>query len=81
VILKGEVLEIRNVDGGLHIARKQRHPDEWDPPVALWPGHRRNDVADYPFSPTSDLPHQWVGNSATGKSAAERRGRSPDSGW
>jgi hypothetical protein len=36
-------------------------------------------VADYPFSPTSDLPHQWVGNSATGKSAAERRGRSL--GW
>jgi hypothetical protein len=36
-------------------------------------------VADYPFSPMSDLPHQWVGNSATGKSAAERSGRSR--GW
>jgi hypothetical protein len=43
VILRGEVLEVRNVDGSLHIARKQRHPDEWDPPVALWAGHRRND--------------------------------------
>ena len=38
-------------------------------------------VADYPFSPVSDLPHQWVGNSAEGKSAAERRGRSPGTGW
>ena len=28
VILKGEVLEIRNVDGRLHIARKARHPNE-----------------------------------------------------
>src|SRR4051812_7215949 len=36
--------------------------------------------SDYPFSPMSDLP-QWVGNSAAGKSAAERRGRSRDSGW
>jgi hypothetical protein len=43
VILPGEVLEVRNVDGSLHIARKQRHPDEWDPPVAFWAGHRRND--------------------------------------
>jgi hypothetical protein len=33
-------------------------------------------LADYPFSPISDLPHQWVGKSAAGKSAAERRGRS-----
>jgi hypothetical protein len=33
VILKGEVLEIRNVDGRLHIARQVRHHDEWDPPV------------------------------------------------
>jgi hypothetical protein len=33
VILRGEVLEIRNVDGRLHIARQVRHHDEWDPPV------------------------------------------------
>ena len=33
VILKGEVLEVRNVDGRLHIARKEHHHDEWDPPV------------------------------------------------
>jgi hypothetical protein len=30
VILKGEVLEIFNVGGSLHIARKVRNPDEWD---------------------------------------------------
>jgi hypothetical protein len=33
VILKGEVIEIRNVDGSLHIARKAKYHDEWDPPV------------------------------------------------
>jgi hypothetical protein len=31
VFLRGEVLEIRNVDGRLHVARKVRHHDEWDP--------------------------------------------------
>jgi hypothetical protein len=31
VILKGEVLEIRNVGGSLRIARKVHEPDEWDP--------------------------------------------------
>jgi hypothetical protein len=33
VILRNEVLEIRNVDGVLHIARKRRYHDEWDPKV------------------------------------------------
>jgi hypothetical protein len=33
VILKGEVLEVRNVDGRLHVARKERRPDDWDPPI------------------------------------------------
>jgi hypothetical protein len=28
------VLEVRNVDGRLHIARKPRHRDEWDLPIA-----------------------------------------------
>jgi hypothetical protein len=32
VILRDQVLEVRNVDGRLHVARKLRHPDEWDPP-------------------------------------------------
>jgi len=32
VILKDQVLEVRNVDGRLHVARKAKKPDEWDPP-------------------------------------------------
>jgi len=42
VILKDEVLEVRNVDGRPHIARKPRHFHEWDPAVEPydpdWPG-------------------------------------------
>jgi len=33
VFKRDEVLEVRNVEGRLHIARKGRHPDEWDPPI------------------------------------------------
>jgi hypothetical protein len=33
VILRDQVLEVRNVEGGLHIASKSRHHDEWDPPI------------------------------------------------
>jgi hypothetical protein len=36
VILKGQVLEVRNVDGGLYVARKARKPDEWDPPIPVY---------------------------------------------
>jgi hypothetical protein len=35
VILKGEVLEIRNADGSLHLARKPRHHDDQDPLVEV----------------------------------------------
>jgi hypothetical protein len=35
VILKDEVLVIRNVDGRLHIACKPHHSDEWDPRSCL----------------------------------------------
>jgi hypothetical protein len=28
------VLRSRNVDGRLHVSRKNRHHDEWDPPIA-----------------------------------------------
>jgi hypothetical protein len=31
--LRDQVLEVRNVDGRLHVARKERRPDEWDPPI------------------------------------------------
>jgi hypothetical protein len=34
VILKDQVLGVRDVDGRLHVARKPRKPDEWDPPIA-----------------------------------------------
>jgi hypothetical protein len=31
--LRDQVLEIRNVDGRLRVASKERRPDEWDPPI------------------------------------------------
>ena len=34
VFARDQVLEVRNVDGRLHVARKPRHHDEWDPPIA-----------------------------------------------
>jgi hypothetical protein len=33
VILRDQMLEVRNVDGRLHVARKPRQYDEWDPYV------------------------------------------------
>jgi hypothetical protein len=30
---RDQVLEVRNVDGRLHVARKERNFDEWDPPI------------------------------------------------
>jgi hypothetical protein len=36
VILRGEVLEVRNVDAVVRIARKVRHHDEWDPAVEAY---------------------------------------------
>jgi hypothetical protein len=32
--LKGQVLEMRNVEGRLHVARKTRHRDDWDALIA-----------------------------------------------
>ncbi len=29
---KDQIVEIRAVDGRLHVARKAKHPDEWEPP-------------------------------------------------
>jgi hypothetical protein len=46
VIARNEVVEVRNVDGRLHIARKPRQYDEWDPYVPPYdpygPGCERN---------------------------------------
>jgi hypothetical protein len=36
VILKGQVLEVRNVDGRLYVSRKGKKPDEWDPPIPAY---------------------------------------------
>jgi hypothetical protein len=36
VILKGQVLQVRNVDGRLYVSRKAKKPDEWDPPIAAY---------------------------------------------
>ena len=33
VILKGQVLEVRNIDDRPHVARRERRPDEWDVPI------------------------------------------------
>jgi hypothetical protein len=33
VIFRDQVIEVRKVDGRLHVARKPRHHDEWDPYV------------------------------------------------
>jgi len=35
-VFRDQVLEVRNVEGRLHIARKERRHDEWDPPIALY---------------------------------------------
>ena len=43
VILKGEVLEVRNVDGRLHIACKPHHPDEWEPRFVPYDPYGRSD--------------------------------------
>jgi hypothetical protein len=30
---EGPGAKVRNVDGRLHVARKARRPDDWDPPI------------------------------------------------
>jgi hypothetical protein len=36
VFLRDQVLEVRCVEGRLHVARKARRPDEWDPPIPAY---------------------------------------------
>ena len=44
-----QVLEVHGVDGSLHVARKERQPDEWDRPVEPYdpygPGDPKKDFA------------------------------------
>ena len=51
VFLRNEVLEVRNVDGRLHVARKARKPDEWDPWIEPYdpygPGTGEQDPNDF----------------------------------
>ena len=39
VILRDQMLEVHNVEGRLHIARKPRQYDEWDPYVPPYDPH------------------------------------------
>jgi hypothetical protein len=48
VIDKHEVLEVRNVDGRLHIARKPRQYDEWDPPIEPYDPYKMTSKAAAP---------------------------------
>jgi hypothetical protein len=41
------VLELRNVDGRLHVARKERRPDEWDPPIPVYDPYGPGDSHDF----------------------------------
>jgi hypothetical protein len=47
VFFRDQVLEVRSVEGRLHVARKPRHHDEWDPFVEPYdpygPGARVTD--------------------------------------
>jgi hypothetical protein len=36
VFLKDQGLEVRNVDGRLHVARKTKRYDDWDPPMSRY---------------------------------------------
>jgi hypothetical protein len=50
VILRDQVLEVRNVVRRLHIARKPRLYDEWDPPIERY-GPSRACLAPARFGP------------------------------
>ena len=47
VILKDQVLVVRNVDNRLHVARKERRPDEWDPPIPVYDPYGQSDSDDF----------------------------------
>ena len=36
VFFRDQVLEVRNVEGRIHVARKPRRHDEWDPPIPVY---------------------------------------------
>jgi hypothetical protein len=44
VILRDQALEVRCVDGRLHIVRKPRGYDEWDHASTIWGNDRQNRI-------------------------------------
>jgi hypothetical protein len=36
MFLRHQVLEVRNIEGHIHLARKPRRYDEWDPPIPVY---------------------------------------------
>src|SRR5713101_9707387 len=61
VFAPDQVLEVRWVSGRLHVARKERHPDEWDRPVEAYdpygPGADEEDLSEFPARICSGHPH------------------------
>jgi hypothetical protein len=47
VFSKDQVLESRNVDRRLHVPRKERRPDEWDPPIPVHDPYGPGDSHDF----------------------------------
>jgi hypothetical protein len=47
VFLPNQVLEVRIVEGRLHVARKVRRPDEWDPPIPVYDHYGPGDSHDF----------------------------------
>ena len=58
--MPNEVLEVRCVSGRLHVARKERHPDEWDRPVEAYdpygPGIDEEDLSEFVPGHTDEVP-------------------------
>jgi hypothetical protein len=52
IILKDQVLEVRlaNADSRLHVARKTKAPDDWDPPIPVYD----------PYGPDSALSDEFI---------------------
>jgi hypothetical protein len=52
VCLKDQVLEVRHAvpDARLHVARKTKAPDEWDPPLPVYD----------PYGPDSTLSDEFI---------------------
>jgi hypothetical protein len=62
VLPRDQVLEVRWVNGALQVARKERHPDEWDRPIAPYdpygPGADEEDLTEYVTDHSDDVTAQ-----------------------